>query len=183
MIEKITLNEALLNVEEGNGLVSVLGITEGNYVKKRKQQEFIPNENIIYGSVASRYKYAIAKYIGLTIDMKECVLLVAKKKPNAQDFSGIIGELMALRGGSGSSFITEYYHVGVAYAYISTMLESKEIIKNNGISVGRFQYNGEEYVGIKFRPASYLRVSFTGILSDNCVFQMVEASAVTQVEE
>lgn len=184
MIEKITLSEALALVEDTGGLASVLGIDSSNLVKKRKQEEFQPAVTLISGTSASYIRHASSRYLATLADAKNCVLLVAKKGgTEGVNFTGLVGDIMALRGGPNSVQRIEYFHVAAFYAWNSYTIQINNIFTTVGYSVGRYLYHGEEYIGINFSSYPTTTVSFTGLYSTNCVFQVVTADQVSIVED
>ena len=120
-------------------------------------------------------KYATIKKLAVTIDGKLNVLLLTKNIPNsAQKFSGVVGTIYQLRGGTTAGLIATSFQVSCTRAYFQVVAKCSGDNK-----VGTCEWNGEKYlaIGINHLPSSTLL--FSGIYTDDCIFKNVLESEIT----
>lgn len=115
------------------------------------------------------------KYIGTkTGDGVDSVMLIAPYSEGKDNMCGVVGRMFFTRGSAVSALFVAFFDVIAVKAFMSFGTFSSD----SRFPVVKCTYNGNKYLAIRLASRPLFDVYFSGIYSENCIFQHVLSSDV-----
>jgi len=133
-----------------------------------------------YASTAEGgYQHAVSKFIGMTPDAAEAVILIAPYTGNRESWRGISGKLYIHRGNAAAWNNTKWIDIAVSKAYEGFQATCSG---NYNVYPCTCTYKGVNYIGVVLPRTSSMDLTFSGLHSGNCTWKIISKTECANLQ-